>query len=388
MDHPAKTRGQYLHGPKDFRLEDRDTAPLGPSEIQIAIRSTTICGSDLHYYSHFRNGAITVKEPLCLGHESAGEVIALGSEVSDLQKGDRVAVECGVPCGACSFCHSSRYNLCPSLRFRSSGSKFPHFQGTLQENINHPAKWVHKLPPELDYDIGALLEPLAVAVQAVRKVEQCTPPSARETCLVFGAGAIGLLCCLVARSAGWQRIIIADIDQQRLLFALDNGFATAAHLVKNSQDKVFPDAMAKARDDAEQMSKMTWPDGVPVGKVQATFECTGVQSCIQTSLYATSSGGSVVLVGLGKPNHEIPLFEAMTREINLIPTWRYADVYPRAIEIAVASVAGSGDQKLPDLRKLITHRYTGIDTIDEAFQTALATKDSKGVSVVKAVINF
>ncbi|KAK6198365.1 hypothetical protein LQW54_010327 [Pestalotiopsis sp. IQ-011] len=234
----TKTEGLYLHGPKEFRHESRELAPPKPDEVQIAVRSNTICGSDLHYFSQFRNGDITVKEPLCLGHESAGQITALGSDVHrthpHLLEGDRVAVECGVLCGECDVCRWKRYNICPKLRFRSSGSKFPHYRGTLQKQINHPAQWVHKLPDALDCEAGALLEPLAVAVQAVDKAEKFALPSVHESCLVFGAG--------------------------RLLFAMNGGFADAASLVKPTKALDPTNKMVVAKETASQIAKMDWPD--------------------------------------------------------------------------------------------------------------------------------
>lgn len=135
--------GQYLVAPGDIRAESKSLAAPLADEVQIAVRATTLCGSDIHYYQHGRNGTIQVREPLCLGHEAAGEVVAVGADV-DLKIGDRVAVECGVPCEACEWCLAQRYNLCPKMRFRSSGSAWPHFQGTLQTRINHPARWTHR----------------------------------------------------------------------------------------------------------------------------------------------------------------------------------------------------------------------------------------------------
>ena len=137
-------RGQYLHQPAQLSLETRTLPSPGPEEVQIVIRSTTICGSDLHYYAHGRNGSILVREPLCLGHEAAGEVIEKGAGIHDVQIGDKVALECGVPCDKCELCLEGRYNICSNMRFRSSGSAFPHFQGTLQERVNHPRKWIHR----------------------------------------------------------------------------------------------------------------------------------------------------------------------------------------------------------------------------------------------------
>lgn len=118
--------------------------------MQIAVQATGLCGSDLHYFNHYRNGDIIVREPLTLGHESSGVVTAVGSSVTNLKVGDRVALEVGLPCLECELCTSGRYNICKALRFRSSAKSFPHFQGTLQARINHPAvychKWVAQMP--------------------------------------------------------------------------------------------------------------------------------------------------------------------------------------------------------------------------------------------------
>ncbi|KAF2968627.1 hypothetical protein GQX73_g4994 [Xylaria multiplex] len=364
QDYSQENRGQYLHGAKDLRTETRPLAKLAPDEVQVAIRSTTLCGSDLHYYSHFVNGDILVREPQCLGHESSGEITSLGANFPathpSLKVGDAVALEVGVPCGNCANCQNRRYNICPDLRFRSSGSKFPHYQGTLQERINRPASWVHKLPPTLDYETGVLLEPLSVAVQAVGSLTE-PPKNNSGACLVFGAGAVGLLCSVAAQAAGFSRVIIVDIDEPR-------------------RGPTTEEKLSIANHTAEQIASAVWPNGKPVGRPDATFECTGVESCIQTAIYATKPGGAVTLVGLGVPNHILPVSEMMKSEIILIPNWRYAHTYPRAIEIATASITGTAinGTRLPDIRKLITHRFHGISSVDAVMQTAGKTKDSKG----------
>src|ERR1700761_2276288 len=109
------SRGHYLVQSKEFRANSIELAPPGSDEVQIAPRSITLCGSDLHYYNHYRNGSIMIKEPLCLGHESAGEVVMIGSGVKNRRIGDKVAIECGVPCLECEFCLGGRYNICPKL---------------------------------------------------------------------------------------------------------------------------------------------------------------------------------------------------------------------------------------------------------------------------------
>jgi L-iditol 2-dehydrogenase len=124
--------------------ENRSLLPPSPTDLQISIRSTGLCGSDLHYYRHYRNGDIIVREPMSLGHESAGVVVDVGSEVSNFKVGDKVALEVGLPCESCDRCKEGRYNICKGMKFRSSAKAFPHAQGTLQDRINHPAAWCHK----------------------------------------------------------------------------------------------------------------------------------------------------------------------------------------------------------------------------------------------------
>jgi len=198
--------------------------PPGPTELQVAIQSTGLCGSDLHYFNHGRNGDILLQEPLILGHESAGKVVAMGDKVQGYTIGDRVALEVGIPCGKCELCRSRRYNICKNMRFRSSAKSFPHFQGTLQGRINHPQEWCHKLPPSMPLELGALLEPMGVAINASRRAQL---PS-EATVLVFGAGAIGLLCACMAKQAGASNVIIADINQARLAFSSSEGICRSS----------------------------------------------------------------------------------------------------------------------------------------------------------------
>lgn len=140
----STTRASVLHGAKDLRIETRPLPSPAASEVQVSVRSTGLCGSDLHYYNHGRNGDIVMQEPMSLGHESAGVVTAIGSSVSGFSVGDNVALEVGLPCGDCDRCKEGRYNICKGMRFRSSAKSFPHFQGTLQGRVNHPAEWCHK----------------------------------------------------------------------------------------------------------------------------------------------------------------------------------------------------------------------------------------------------
>lgn len=247
-------------------------------EVEVTIARTGLCGSDLHYYKHFRNGDILLREPLALGHESAGIISKVGSQVSGLSIGDKVALEVSLPCQRCDRCAEGRYNICKELRFRSSGKSFPHFQGTLQERINHPAEWCHKLPMDVSVDMGALLEPLGVALHAYRR--SLMPPKARV--LVFGAGAVGLLCAAVAILKGADKVIIADIDAGRLELATQNGFAHASYLVPTKRDLNIDESLGFAKETAANAGKDAQAEDFDI-----VFECTGVPSCVQAGIYVS-----------------------------------------------------------------------------------------------------
>ncbi|PPJ53620.1 hypothetical protein CBER1_00862 [Cercospora berteroae] len=368
-------QASVLHAAKDLRVEKREVPAPEANEVQIRIASTGLCGSDLHYYSHFRNGDILVREPLSLGHESSGIVAAVGSAVTNFQPGDRVALEVGLPCEKCQRCQEGRYNICPNVRFRSSGKAFPHFQGTLQEKINHPARWVYRLPDELSLDVGALLEPLGVALHAFRR----SLMPANATVIVYGAGAVGLLCAAVAKLKGAAKVIIADIDAGRLEFAVQNGFAHASYTVPMRRGKDIDENLQIAKETAAEITKV---EGV--GEVDIVFECTGVPSCVQAGIYSTKPGGRIMLVGMGHPIQTLPLGAAALREVDIVGVFRYANTYQESIDIVLqASKSATG----PDFSKLITHRFTGLEEAVKAFEMAGKTKDADGKLVLKVIID-
>ncbi|KAK7723373.1 hypothetical protein SLS57_004567 [Botryosphaeria dothidea] len=374
-------RASVLHGAKDLRIENRDLTAPAPNELQVAVRATGLCGSDLHYYNHYRNGDIIVKEPMSLGHESAGVVVAVGSEAqANFKVGDKVALEVGQPCGECERCKEGRYNICKGMKFRSSAKAFPHAQGTLQDRINHPAAWCHKLPDDLSLDLGALLEPLGVAIHATRRAQ--LPPLSNV--LVFGAGAVGLLVAGMARISGAGNVIIADIDEGRVNFAVNNGFAHAGYTVPLKRGQTIEENLEIARETAAAIGKVKKTTGDEFGEVDAVFECTGVPSCLQASIYATRPGGRVLLIGMGHPIQTLPISAAALREVDIVGVFRYANTYPTGIEV----VSKQPGPDYPDFSKLVTHRYKGLDSIPEAFEMAAKTKDAAGKLVLKVVVEM
>ncbi|KAI4645013.1 hypothetical protein J4E93_005812 [Alternaria ventricosa] len=370
-------RASVLHGAKDLRIENRTLFPPSPTELQISVRSTGLCGSDLHYYRHYRNGDIIVREPMSLGHESAGVVVDVGSEVSGFKVGDKVALEVGQPCENCERCKEGRYNICKGMKFRSSAKAFPHAQGTLQDRINHPAAWCHKLPEDMSLDLGALLEPLSVAIQASKRA-QLAPGS---TVLVFGAGAVGLLVAAMAKISGAGTVVIADIDAGRVQFAVDNKFAHHSYTVPMKRGSTIEEQLDIAKEVAAEVGKLSKESGGEIGEVDAVFECTGVPSCVQASIYATRPGGKVLLIGMGTPIQTLPISAAALREVDILGVFRYANTYPTGIEV----VSKTGDD-YPAFAKLVTHTYKGLESAVEAFEMAGKTKDDSGKLVIKVVL--
>ncbi|CAG8960086.1 hypothetical protein HYFRA_00010564 [Hymenoscyphus fraxineus] len=354
----------------------KETRPLpspAATEVQVAVQATGLCGSDLHYYNHYRNGDIIVQEPLTLGHESSGVVTEVGSAVSDLKVGDKVALEVGLPCLECELCKEGRYNICKTLKFRSSAKSFPHFQGTLQERINHPAAYCYKLPPTVSLEQGAILEPLGVAIHGARRAAL----KKGSTVLILGAGAVGLLCAAMSKVNGAKKVIIADIQAERVEFAVQNKFADASIVVPMKRPQAIEEKLAFAKEVAELVKAQT-----EKGEVDAVFECTGVESCLQAAIYSTRPGGRILLIGMGSPIQTLPISAAALREVDLVGVFRYADTYKEAIELV-----SSGNPLLPDLSKLITQRFKGFGEIPSAFAMAGRVKDDEGNLVLKVLID-
>ena len=159
-----KMKAFVLHAPGDMRLEEVAMPKPGPDEALVQIKSVGVCGSDVHYYRHGRIGSFIVRNPIILGHECSGEVKALGSDVRNLRVGDRVVIEPGVPCRKCWYCRNGRYTKCPEIKFMAT----PPDDGALAEYVAWPADYMFKMPDIMSFQEGALVEPFAVGLYAVR----------------------------------------------------------------------------------------------------------------------------------------------------------------------------------------------------------------------------
>ncbi|XP_042899721.1 sorbitol dehydrogenase isoform X1 [Parasteatoda tepidariorum] len=320
----------------DLRLENRKVPEPQPNEVLLEMQSVGICGSDVHYWKNGRIGDFIVKEPMIVGHESSGKVVKIGKNVHHLREGDRVAIEPGVPCGKCEFCKKGSYNICPDIKFCAT----PPYDGSLCRYYCHDADYCFKLPDNVSYDEGAMIEPLSVAVYGCKR----SGVTAGKSVLICGAGPIGLLNILTCKAMGVSKICVTDILENRLSNAQALG-AKNTVCVKNMEIE----AVMK-----EVISRLG-------GQPDITLECSGAEPSVKLGMKVTKPGGVLMLIGLGAPEIKIPIIEATIREVDIRGIFRYVNCYPIALELVSSGAI--------NLKPLITHHFTLEESI-KAFETA------------------
>lgn len=300
-------RCAVLTDTETFRLEDRPRPEPSPDDVLVAMRHVGICGSDVHYYRHGRIGDFVVESPLVLGHESAGEVVAVGSNVKDVTVGDEVALEPGVPCLECDDCRRGRYNLCPDVQFMAT----PPHDGAFAEYVAWPASFATPLPDSVPTRAGALCEPLSVGIHAVRRANV----GVGDTVLVTGAGPIGMLVAEAARAAGAAEVGLSDVVPAKLERAEARG----------ADWTVDP----TAADLTDRVAVHTDGKGV-----DAVIEASGAEPAIRSTTSVVRRGGTVVFVGLAEDG-EIPLdtHDIVNRELDIHGSFRFRNTYPAAVDL-------------------------------------------------------
>jgi len=331
--------------PGELRLEERPIPEPQKGEVQIAVKSVGICGTDLHYFTHGGFGDIMMNQPLIPGHESSGVVTKLGEGVTALKVGDRVGIEPGLQCRECEWCVAGRYNLCPTSKPLGMP---PDFHGTLSRYYVHPAELCRKLPDHVSDEEGAMLEPLSCVLHACRRARLAFG----QTVLVCGSGPIGLMTVLAARAMGATLVAATDIDQSRLDMAKKIG-ADHVILVKPG---VEPRSMAE--EIVRVMGRR--PD--------VTFECSGAESSLQTGMFATKTGGVFALVGLGQDFVKFPIVNAATREVDIVSGFGHAHSYVAGLEMVASGAI--------NVKQLVSHRFP-LENVRDAYEAAKAgTKGS------------
>lgn len=346
-------KAAFLNGPKDIRIMEIPEPKIKSDyEVKIRVKSVGICGSDAHFYKDGRLSSWIVKEPLILGHECSGEIVEVGEKVRNVKIGDAVAVEPGIPCRKCEWCKRGEYNLCPDVIFLA----VPGVDGAFTEYIVSVEDFVFKLPSGLTYEEGAMMEPLSVAVEAMKAAHGgCLG----ESVAVLGAGTIGILCVQVALAAGAAMIYVSDIDEKRLEFVEKFSLERIKTLNLTGVGLV------------KEILKLTNGRGV-----DKTFEAAGSFETFRIAPLITRRGGKVVLVGI-PPFQEYPYrsSDLFDRTVELSAVYRYANNYPISINLVA--------KRLVDVSSLITHRFT-LDEVAKGLETTASRSDN----VIKAIVNI
>jgi L-iditol 2-dehydrogenase len=317
-----------------IRIDERPIPAPQPDQLLIQVGAAGICGSDMHYYRDGHIGDWWVRQPHVLGHEFAGTVAAIGSAVTGFRVGDRVAIEPIIPCETCPTCRSGLYNLCPNLRFTGS----PHTDGAFQDYVAVRPRFAHLLPPEMDFELAALVEPTSIAVHAVRRSRL----QVGETAAVVGAGPIGLLTLAVALAGGARQVFITDVDVPRLQKAA----ALKGTAIHASDDVVIA------------VQTQTEARGADV-----VFEAVGSASTLESSLKLVRPGGRLVVIGVSpEAKVEFDLMTAQAKEVDVIPVYLGRDAFPAALAL-LASGRVNG-------RAMITHRFP-LTAMRDAMETAV-----------------
>ncbi|HLT66854.1 MAG TPA: NAD(P)-dependent alcohol dehydrogenase [Microbacterium sp.] len=317
-----------------IEIQSVDEPTPGPREAVVQIEAVGVCGSDTAYFTVGRIGDWVVDGPIILGHECAGKVIAVGSDVTRVAVGDRVAIEPGTPCRDCRDCMAGRYHLCPDLVFFAT----PPYDGSLVQRMAIDERQLFRMPDSMSYEEGALCEPLSVGIWACRRAG--LEPGDRV--LVTGAGPVGLLAAQAARAFGANSVTVTDIADFRLDMARELGF------------------------DVERVGEGTSRD------FDVLLECSGAPTALADGLWRLRTNGRAAMVGMPKQDVALALSRLNVNELTIGLVNRYAHTWPIAIELISSGRV--------DVSSLVTHRFP-LDETADAIMLARNVPDS-----VKAII--
>lgn len=320
---------------RDFPEISKAEETLGPRDVRIKLHTVGICGSDVHYYTHGKVGPFEVTEPMILGHEAAGTVIEVGPEVTNLSIGDRVCMEPGIPDATSKAARLGMYNIDPAVRFWAT----PPVHGVLRPTCVHPADFTFKLPDNVSFAEGAMVEPLAVGVHAATKAR--VKPG--DVAVVMGAGPIGLVTALSALAAGCARVFVTDLAEKKLEIAAS--LSPAITPVHAGTDDLTTTVMAATEN---------WGADI-------VFEATGAPKAAAGVFQPLAPGGCVVFIGGQADPIAYDAGAAMVREARVENIFRYAHVFPRCVGMLASGAI--------DVKPLITRKFDFNDSV-RAFEIA------------------
>lgn len=331
-------RAMVLHGPGDFRMETRQVPTPGAGDVLIQVGLVGICGSDIHYFQTGRSGSSVVRNPVVLGHEFGGRIVAVGEGVSR-RIGERVSVEPGIQCRRCEACLRGTYNHCEHMRFLGAAPT----DGAMQEYVVVPSDHAFAVPDEVSDEAAALIEPLSVALWGLSRARLATG----ESVLIVGAGPIGVLSALTAAAKGAGRILILDPNKERC-----------------ERATAITGAPTQAPSDADP----THPE-----RFDVVLECSGSQPGLTTATDSVRHGGGrVVVVGVGVDRLEVPMQLIQEGEVTVTGSHRYRDTWPEAIMLIA--------QGQINVDSLVTSHFT-LEQVEQAVLTPKQTPSSLKVCI-------
>ncbi|WP_022900791.1 NAD(P)-dependent alcohol dehydrogenase [Humibacter albus] len=338
-----------MTAPETIELQERPEPEAGPGQAVVAIRAVGVCGSDVSFYRYGRIGPYVVQGDLILGHEVSGEVLSVGSGLTNVVPGDRVAIEPSMPDWSCAQCRAGRYHLCPNLRFLAT----PPVDGALVQRMALDARMLFPMPDSMTFEEGAIVEPLSVGLWGCQRAG--LRPG--DDVLVTGAGPVGLLAAESARALGARTVTITDVVRERLEVASRHGFRVE---VSGSADSAETDS---AKTDSPARSAATY---------DVLLECSGAPGALADGLGRLGPAGRAAVIGISKQNADLPLHTLNWNEITISMVSRYQNTWPLGI-----ALISSGRI---DLTGVHTHSFPLAET---AAALAIGASDP---SAVKSII--
>lgn len=333
------------YGAKDLRLDNIEEPTAEKDKVKIKVEWCGICGSDLHEYTA---GPIFIpteaphplsgdKAPIVLGHEFSGRVVEVGEEVTKVQVGDRVVVEPIYACGKCAACKQGTYNLCDKMGFYGLAGG----GGGFSEYAAIPEAMLHKIPETVSYEQGALVEPSAVALFAVRQSKL----KVGDKAAVFGTGPIGLLVIEALKASGASEIYAVELTEQR----------------RNKAEELGAIGIDPSQcDPVEQIHKLT------NGGVDVSYEVTGVPPVLTQAINSTKVGGETMIVSIFEKEASIHPQNIVLKERTINGIIGYRNVFPAVISLMAKGYFPAD--------KLVTKRIKLDDAIEEGFEGLLKEK--------------
>ncbi|KQW63557.1 L-idonate 5-dehydrogenase [Variovorax sp. Root411] len=338
-----------IHAPDDLRLDEQDAGEIGPGQVLVKVGMGGICGSDLHYFHNGGFGTVRIKEPMVLGHEVAGTVVAVAPGVESVRIGDKVAVNPSRPCGACKFCLEGLPNQCLDMRFYGSAMRTPHVQGAFRNMLLCEATQCVKVAEHVPLRLAALAEPFSVGLHGVSRAG----PLLGKRVLVSGCGPIGVLAIAAARAHGAAEITATDVVDEPLAIARAMG---ADNTINVAQDKTWV-----SRHSAEK------------GTFDVMLECSGNERALRDGLEVMRPRGVVVQLGLGG-DVSIPQNMVVAKELSICGSFRFHAEFALAVRLI--------NEGRVDLSPVVTHTFPMLQA-RQAFELASDRKQA-----MKVLIDF